>query len=70
MPVLSMAQRRMLANAIAGAPLAQGISCTTETGQRSTVQALHRKGMLAGIQHQPTEAGRAYFATPNQSPTK
>lgn len=27
----------------------------------STLQALHRAGMLAGVDHQPTEAGRAYF---------
>lgn len=28
------------------------------------LQALHRAGMLAGPDHQPTEAGRAYFSQP------
>ena len=54
----------MLANAIAGRPLYRGLRRTHEFGPLSTVQALHRKGMLAGINHLPTAAGRAALATP------
>lgn len=32
----------------------------------STLQALHRAGVLTGIDHQPTEAGDAYFAAPKE----
>lgn len=32
----------------------------------STLLALHRIGMLAGTDHQPTQAGRAYFAHPEK----
>lgn len=61
---LSRPQRAMLANAIAGRPLAHGLPRTHETGPFSTAQALHRKGMLAGINHQPTAAGRAALSIP------
>lgn len=30
----------------------------------STLHALHRAGMLDGIDHQPCEAGRKYFTAP------
>ncbi len=57
-PTLSRPQRAMLANAVAGRPLAHGLPRTHEGGPLSTAQALHRKGMLAGINHLPTAAGR------------
>ena len=60
---LSRAQRAMLANAIAGRPLAHGLPRTQESGPLSTAQALHRKGMLAGINHLPTAAGHAALTT-------
>ncbi len=56
---LSRLQRAMLANAIAGRPLYHGLRRTHESGPLSTAQALHRKGMLGGIDHPPTAAGRA-----------
>ena len=49
----------MLANAIAGRLLEHGLSCTNVSGPRSTVQALHRKGMLAGNNHLPTAKSHA-----------
>lgn len=61
---VSRPQRAMLANAIAGRPLEHGLSCSRASGPSSTVQALHRKGMLAGIDHQPTAAGRAALSPP------
>ena len=61
---LSRPQRAMLANAIAGRPLEHGVPRPQPSGPFSTVQALHRKGMLAGINHLPTAAGRAALATP------
>ncbi|WP_315127016.1 hypothetical protein [Comamonas antarctica] len=58
----------MLANAIAGRPLEHGIPRPQASGPFSTVQALHRKGMLAGIDHQPTAAGRAALSpSPEQA---
>lgn len=58
----------MLANAIAGRPLEQGVPRPRSSGPLSTVQALHRKGMLAGINHQPTAAGRAALSpSPEQA---
>ena len=54
----------MLANAIAGRPLEHGVPRPRASGPFSTFQALHRKGMLAGINHLPTAAGRAALATP------
>jgi hypothetical protein len=54
----------MLANAVAGRPLEHGVPRPQPFGPFSTVQALHRKGMLAGINHLPTAAGRAALATP------
>ncbi|WP_159918356.1 hypothetical protein [Pantoea sp. 18069] len=60
---LSRPQRAMLANAIAGRPLEHGVPRPRASGPFSTVQALHRKGMLAGINHLPTAAGRAALAT-------
>ena len=63
-PHLSRPQREMLANAIAGRPLEHGVPRPRASGPFSTVQALHRKGMLAGINHLPTAAGRAALATP------
>ncbi len=54
----------MLANAIAGRPLEHGVPRPRASGPFSTVQALHRKGMLAGINHLPTAAGRAALETP------
>jgi len=61
---LSRPQRAMLANAIAGRPLEHGVPRPRASGPFSTAQALHRKGMLAGINHLPTAAGRAALATP------
>ena len=60
---LSPAMRNMLHNAIHGKPLHTGMAASTVTHSKcSTVQALHRRGLLAGIDHHPTDAGRAYFA--------
>jgi len=56
-PHLSRPQRAVLANVIAGRPLDHGLPRIQATGPLSTVQALHRKGPLAGINHQPTAAG-------------
>lgn len=64
---LTPAQRTMLHNAVHGAPLGRSLSLNCLTHKTaSTIQALHRAGMLAGPDHQPTEAGRAYFASPKQ----
>jgi len=71
-PHLSRPQRAMLANAIAGRPLDYGLARIHQAGPLSTAQALHRKGMLAGINHLPTAAGRATFDTtwaPNETTT-
>lgn len=35
-----------------------------------TLQALHRKGLLQGIDHRPTAAGAAYFAAPSERSTQ
>ena len=61
---LSRPQRAMLANAIAGRPLEHDLARIHQSGPLSTAQALHRKGMLAGIDHKPTAAGRAALAAP------
>ena len=61
---LSRPQRAMLANAIAGRPLEHGLPRVHQSGPLSTAQALHRKGMLAGIDHKPTASGRAALAAP------
>lgn len=61
-PKLSPAQRTMLHNAVNGRPLLLGLT-SNSLGHRtsSTAQALHRAGMLQGIDHKPTAAGIAYF---------
>lgn len=64
-PKLSPAQRTMLHNAVHGRPLGTSLTRnSTSHKTQSTVQALHRAGMLVGIDHKPTTAGRAYFETP------
>ena len=64
-PKLSRAQRTMLHNAVSGKPLTLGLTRNSiHHRTNSTVQALHRAGMLQGVDHQPTEAGRAYFKAP------
>lgn len=64
---LTRAQRTMLHNAIHGRPLVTSLTRNSISHKSSsTLQALHRSGMLAGTDHQPTEAGRAYFAPPEQ----
>ena len=61
-PKLSPAQRTMLHNAVHGRPLGTSLTRnSTSHKTHSTVQALHRAGMLAGIDHRPTAAGLAYF---------
>ena len=62
MKPLSPAQRTMLYNAVHGKPLLLGLTRNSVSHRtHSTLQALHRAGMLAGADHQPTDAGRAYF---------
>lgn len=62
---LSAAQRTMLYNAVKGKPLTLGLTRNSiHHRTHSTAQALHRAGMLQGVDHQPTEAGRAYFKSP------
>ncbi|PIG07815.1 hypothetical protein [Comamonas sp. 26] len=64
---LTRAQRTMLHNAVHGRPLGTSLTRnSTSHKTHSTIQALHRAGMLAGIDHHPTEAGRAYFTTSQQ----
>lgn len=59
---LSPAQRTMLHNAVNGKPLLLGLTRSSVSHRtHSTVQALHRAGMLHGIDHKPTAAGIAYF---------
>lgn len=66
-PKLSRAQRTMLHNAVHGRALGSGLTRnSTASKANSTVQVLHRLGMLSGIDHRPTEAGRAYFTPPEQ----
>lgn len=63
-PKLSPAQRTMLHNAVSGRPLMLGLTRNSLNHRtHSTVQALHRAGMLQGIDHKPTDAGLAYFNT-------
>ncbi len=57
-PSLSPAQRNALWRATVG---------QTPTNDHRTLQALHRKGLLQGINHRPTDAGAAYFALPAAS---
>lgn len=65
---LTPAQRTMLHNAVHGRPLVHGLTRNSISHKTaSTVQALHRAGMLAGIDHQPTVAGRTYFDTPDKN---
>lgn len=68
MKQLTPAQRTMLHNALHGKPLNTSLS-RNSVGHKycSTLQALHRAGMLAGITHQPTEAGRQYFSPKTQT---
>lgn len=54
-PSLSPAQRNALWRATVG---------QTPSNDYRTLQALHRKGLLQGINHRPTDAGVAYFALP------
>ena len=62
---LTRAQRTMLHNAVHGRPLTTSLTRNSVANKgTSTLQALHRAGMLAGIDHQPTAAGRAYFLPP------
>lgn len=66
-PKLSRAQRTMLHNAVHGRALGAGLTRNSTTHKiSSTLQALHRLGMLAGIEHQPTEAGRTDFSPPER----
>ncbi|WKL16594.1 hypothetical protein QYQ99_03290 [Comamonas testosteroni] len=66
-PRLSPAMRTMLHNAIHGRPLATSLTRNSISIKgSSTLHALHRAGMLAGTDHQPTQAGRAYFALPEK----
>ena len=59
---LTRAQRTMLHNALNDKPLHQGLRATAVTHRTcSTLQALHRRGLLAGVDHRPTDAGRAVF---------
>lgn len=63
MSKLSPAQRQMLHNAVHGKPLHAGLhGNSTKPGLNNTAQALHRRGLLEGIDHRPTDSGRAYFA--------
>ena len=57
-PNLSHAQRNALWRATNGKP---------PSSDKRTLQALHRKGLLQGINHRPTAAGSAYFAFPASS---
>ena len=67
-PKLSRAMRTMLHNAIHGRPLETSLTRnSTSHKTHSTVQALHRAGMLAGIDHRPTDAGLAYFKPDHQA---
>lgn len=59
-PSLSPAQRNALWRATVG---------QTPTNDHRTLQALHRKGLLQGINHRPTAAGAAYFAAPPERST-
>lgn len=62
---LTRAQRTMLHNALTGKPLHQGLRATAVTHSTcSTLQALHRRGLLAGVDHRPTAAGHAVFLPP------
>lgn len=61
---LTPAQRTMLHNAVNGKPLLLGLTRTSVSHRtRSAAQALHRAGLLQGIDHKPTAAGLAYFKT-------
>lgn len=51
-PYLSPAQLAALHDAIHGKPA---------KARALTLQSLHRKGMLAGVEHRPTAAGIAVF---------
>ena len=67
---LTRAQRTMLHNAVHGRPLGTSLTRnSTSHKTHSTVQALHRAGMLVGIDHRPTAAGLAYFEPPTLNPT-
>ena len=64
-PRLSPAMRTMLHNAIHGRPLITSLTRNSISNKgSSTLHALHRAGMLAGTDNQPTQAGRDYFAHP------
>ena len=56
-PSLSPAQRNALWRATVG---------QQPSIDHRTLQALHRKGLLQGINHRPTPAGAAYFAGPEK----
>jgi hypothetical protein len=63
-PKLSKSQRTMLHNIVSGRPLLVGLTRNSiSNGASSTVQALHRAGMLQGADNKPTAAGLAYFKT-------
>lgn len=65
---LTRAQRTMLRNAIDGRPLSHGLTGkNVAKGPANTLQALHRKGMLAGIHHLPTTAGLLAFTPQSTS---
>lgn len=65
---LTPAQRTMLHNAVNGKPLLLGLTRTSVSHRtHSTAQALHRAGMLQGVDHKPTAAGISFFT--GQSPS-
>ena len=65
---LSPAQRKLLLYACKGASLPLLLAKSPRYNATSkTIQALHRHGMVAGIDHAPTAKGLAYFQTPAPS---
>ena len=54
---LTRAQRTMLREAITS----NGLKNVQHHPRFCVAQALHRKGLVQGIEHQPTEAGRAIY---------
>ncbi len=54
---LTRAQRTVLCEAITN----NGLQNAQKRPRALVVQALHRKGLVQGLQHQPTPAGRAIY---------